>query len=189
MFVLSYPWFNDFAHIPWEDTPTKKDIPSQTVGEISWYLSGASWWDLRLIPMLIGGGNSIFFKISPRNLGERFPIWRSYFSDGLVQPPTSQSWISRMFITWTIGLPNRKVVLQPSIFRGELLVSGRVPKLIGEKSLLPGWICPNTPAKKSSVRSSYRSGLVGVWWGGGVWWLNMGIHAFLRQAIYGCFLK
>ena len=31
-------------------------------------------------------------------------------------------------LTWPlkIGLPNRKVVFQPSIFRGELLVSGRV---------------------------------------------------------------
>ena len=36
-------------------------------------------------------------------------------------------------VTWPlkIGLPNRKVVFQPSIFRGELLVSGRVSSIWG----------------------------------------------------------
>ena len=36
------------------------------------------WWQLKR-----------FFKhFLPRNLGEDHPIWRAYFSDGLVQPPT-----------------------------------------------------------------------------------------------------
>ena len=38
---------------------------------------------------ILGGGNSNIF--SPRNLGKMNPIFDSYFSDGLVQPPTSYS--------------------------------------------------------------------------------------------------
>ena len=36
---------------------------------------------------LLGGGNSNIFYVHPENWG-RFPFWRSYFSKGLVQPPT-----------------------------------------------------------------------------------------------------
>ena len=35
------------------------------------------WWQLE------------YSLCSPRNLGEMNPIWRAYYSDGLVQPPTS----------------------------------------------------------------------------------------------------
>ena len=35
----------------------------------------------------LGGGNSNVFLFSPY-LGTISPIWRAYFSDGLVQPPT-----------------------------------------------------------------------------------------------------
>ena len=37
----------------------------------------------------LGGGNSNIFVFSPRTLGKMNPFWRAYFSDGLVQPPTS----------------------------------------------------------------------------------------------------
>ena len=37
----------------------------------------------------LGGGNSNIFLCSPRNLGKMNPFWRAYFSNGLVQPPTS----------------------------------------------------------------------------------------------------
>ena len=36
----------------------------------------------------LGGGNSNIFYFHPEPWG-RFPIWRAYFSNGLVQPPTS----------------------------------------------------------------------------------------------------
>ena len=36
----------------------------------------------------LGGGNSKYFLFSPRKLGKMNPFWRSYFSKGLVQPPT-----------------------------------------------------------------------------------------------------
>ena len=38
------------------------------------------WWNL-------GGGNSNIFDFQPYKFGDD-PIWRAYFSDGLVQPPT-----------------------------------------------------------------------------------------------------
>ncbi len=37
---------------------------------------------------ILGGGNSNISYFHPENWG-RFPIWRAYFSNGLVQPPTS----------------------------------------------------------------------------------------------------
>ena len=37
----------------------------------------------------LGGGNSNIFYFHPKPWGDD-PIWRAYFSDGLVQPPTSQ---------------------------------------------------------------------------------------------------
>ena len=37
------------------------------------------WWQLK------------YLLLSPRTLGKMNPIWRAYFSDGLVQPPTSIS--------------------------------------------------------------------------------------------------
>ena len=40
--------------------------------------------------------------------------------------------------TWKIGLPNRKVVFQPSICRGELLVSGSVTP-INEQKRIGNW--------------------------------------------------
>ena len=37
-----------------------------------------------------GGGNSTIFSIFTPILGKMNPFWRAYFSDGLVQPPTSK---------------------------------------------------------------------------------------------------
>ena len=37
----------------------------------------------------LGGGNSNILYFHPECLGKMNPIWRAYFSDGLVQPPTS----------------------------------------------------------------------------------------------------
>jgi len=39
---------------------------------------------------ILGGGFN-HFLCSPLKLGKMNPIWRAYFSDGLVQPPTSYS--------------------------------------------------------------------------------------------------
>ena len=41
-----------------------------------------AWW------LVIGGGFK-YILFSPRSLGSHDPIWRAYFSNGLVQPPTS----------------------------------------------------------------------------------------------------
>ena len=38
--------------------------------------------------------SNMFFNVHPENLGKMNPFWRSYFSDGLVQPPTSSEWHS-----------------------------------------------------------------------------------------------
>ena len=40
---------------------------------------------------MVGGGLELFFKFSRENWGKMDPIWRSYFSKGLVQPPTRNS--------------------------------------------------------------------------------------------------
>ena len=39
----------------------------------------------------LGGGFKHVLS-SPRTLGKMNPIWRAYFSGGLVQPPTSYKW-------------------------------------------------------------------------------------------------
>ena len=44
-------------------------------------------WRWRWQFYLVGGNSSIFY-FQPDPWGRRFPIWRSYFSKGLVQPPT-----------------------------------------------------------------------------------------------------
>ena len=49
----------------------------------------------------LGGGNSNMFLFSPRKLGKMIPFWRAYFSDGLVQPPTSHP-IWNVEIIWYI---------------------------------------------------------------------------------------
>ena len=41
----------------------------------------------------LGGGNSKIFGIFNPKLGEDEPILTAYFSDGLVQPPTSYIWL------------------------------------------------------------------------------------------------
>ena len=64
-------------------------------GEMSHAFPPKKIW--RLIPLkqpryefLLGVGCfQIFFECSPRKLGKMNPIWQSYFSTGLVQPPTS----------------------------------------------------------------------------------------------------
>ena len=57
-----------------------------------WIAFGAHGW--------LDGGNSNIFYVHPKNLGKLFtPFWvRSYFSGGLVQPPTSWDWF---FFGWS----------------------------------------------------------------------------------------
>ena len=52
-----------------------------------------------------GGGLFHFFKNNfiPYFSG-RFPIWRAYFSKGLVQPPTSISWLNQLEMGLVVGL-------------------------------------------------------------------------------------
>ena len=45
------------------------------------------WWQLRYV-----------FLFSSRSLGFHDPIWRAYFSDGLVQPPTSYEFGTPFFL-------------------------------------------------------------------------------------------
>ena len=47
------------------------------------------WWEMLGILGDLGGGNSNIFGIFTPNFGEGLPFWRAYFSNGLVQPPTS----------------------------------------------------------------------------------------------------
>ena len=53
--TLSYCWFNDFAHIPWEDTPNfpkppqRKEILHKLLVKHLGYLPGVCGWDLRLM--------------------------------------------------------------------------------------------------------------------------------------------
>ena len=47
-----------------------------------------NWLDSQTFQDWLGGGFK-HFLFSPRTLGKMNPFWRSYFSDGLVQPPTS----------------------------------------------------------------------------------------------------
>ena len=47
------------------------------------------------------GGNPKLFYFHPENWG-RFPIWRSYFSKGLVQPPTSCCFFINLLETFLV---------------------------------------------------------------------------------------
>ena len=56
--------------------------------------TGTRFWNGQL---LVGGGNSnVYCFHSPRKLRKLNPIWRSYFPDGLVQPPTRTCWVSNL---------------------------------------------------------------------------------------------
>ena len=48
--------------------------------------SKSGWWFQR------------FLEFSPQTLGKMNPIWRSYVSKGLVQPPTRSQSVSQMFL-------------------------------------------------------------------------------------------
>ena len=68
------------------------------------------WWGTLIIayilPSILGVGFTrfqIFFIFTP--ICGRFPIWRAYFSDGLVQPPTSIVWmlsLDELGIPWNV---------------------------------------------------------------------------------------
>ena len=64
-------------------------------GTIISYLSG--WWQLK------------YFWNFHLYLGKMNPFWRAYFSDGLVQPPTSLAfWAHFFFFRWTGGTGHQK---------------------------------------------------------------------------------
>ncbi len=73
---------------------------------------GKSWGTVDIFG-LIGGGFNMFFMFIPT--WGRFPIWRSYFSEGLVQPPARFGLIvgCQLEMTWMKSkcLPNRCMIL------------------------------------------------------------------------------
>ena len=55
-------------------------------------------WNAKIdgkVNMVLGGGNSNIFHFHPRKLGKISNLTYLYFSNGLVQPPASNSWWSR----------------------------------------------------------------------------------------------
>ena len=64
-----------------ESQPKGDLLHRKKIGLISWTWLGSN--------QLLGGGNSnIFWNFYSGSLGIHDPIWRAYFSNGLVQPPT-----------------------------------------------------------------------------------------------------
>ena len=71
-------------HEPWEIATTSKRFEIAFSGSMTRILF---FWFLQVgYPTTVGDGNSNIFYSRPKNR-ERFPIWRAYFSIGLVQPP------------------------------------------------------------------------------------------------------
>ena len=66
------------------------------------------WWNL-------GGGNSNIFDFQPYKLGDD-PIWRAYFSDGLVQPPTRN--VHNFFLSRPDTFASRTAALQVGLAVG-----------------------------------------------------------------------
>ena len=60
------------------------------------------WWHHLKLTAKLGGGFK-YCLFSPRSLGKWNPIWRAYFSKGLIQPPTSQPLMPYpLKITWVL---------------------------------------------------------------------------------------
>ena len=71
-------------------------------------------WKLLGVHLCWVVATQIFLLFSSRNLGKMNPFWRSNFSDGLVQPPTSSlfptqksAWPRLRFITFLLGNDER----------------------------------------------------------------------------------
>ena len=72
--------------VPW--LPTTLDPRGSSLA--TWRPQNGSWhFDLKIDSLLGGGNSNIFWNFHPGSLGKMNPFWRAYFSDGLVQPPTS----------------------------------------------------------------------------------------------------
>ena len=57
----------------------------------------------------LGGGNSNIFYVHPYS-GKMNPFWRAYFSNGLVQPPTSRGFRIPMFLDRHLCAWQRKMI-------------------------------------------------------------------------------
>ena len=85
-----------------------------------------SWWIFQPAMLAYRRGKrssrwwwfQIFLEFSPRKLGKRFPIWRSYFSIGLVQPPTSICRVWVLLLMAEIRLTQLRLVVDPIIYDG-----------------------------------------------------------------------
>ena len=95
----------------------------------------------------LGGGSSNMFYFHP-NWGKMNPIWRAYFSDGLVQPPTSKLcnlWFSRLKLAVLVGLLNRCVLWSwlPGMFPDRVINAKKKGGYIQNDCLLRvGWPSP-----------------------------------------------
>ena len=97
------------------------------------------YWKTLLKWMIWGkrGGNSNIFLCSSRTLGKMNPIWRAYFSEGLVQPPTSNSLYAASATTSHDRFGHTKC--HDSFFSFEVpwLLKARTVKICAGEILLP----------------------------------------------------
>ena len=84
-FKIASKWAIDCGWFAQPAVPVNDWRPSSPV-ELGMFFSENVWWWSLNQPKL-GGGNSNMSYVHP-NPWENDPIWRAYFSNGLVQPPT-----------------------------------------------------------------------------------------------------
>ena len=87
---LGHPRVREDGHLP-PVVSTTSGIPWYFLTEVFfWKKTGWRWrWAALFYGLLVGGVSQRFLECSTRSLGFHDPIWRAYFSNGLVQPPTS----------------------------------------------------------------------------------------------------
>ena len=68
--------------------PVRSETDDSPAGKKTKKMDPKKWKD--------GGGNSNIFYFQPEPWGND-PIWRAYFSNGLVQPPTSERMVTKFF--------------------------------------------------------------------------------------------
>ena len=71
------------------DPRSTPDIHIQTHSRVQWFLGMVCFSEFTKLIRWWFHPYLLFSPFSPRSLGKWNPIWRAYFSKGLVQPPTS----------------------------------------------------------------------------------------------------